>query len=134
MRNLGAFAAPDGRLVFDINDFDETIARALRVGPETHGRFAGAGRARIRTQGVLGAREAAKNSLVHYGAKMRAFAEMPILEVGRFQVHRMGSIEPVHDALLKAERATPLHTLEQLTEPASINLARRGASRRSSQC
>src|SRR5579863_3001353 len=25
MRNLGAFAAPDGRLVFDINDFDETI-------------------------------------------------------------------------------------------------------------
>src|ERR1700760_1753669 len=25
VRNLGAFAAPDGRLVFDINDFDETI-------------------------------------------------------------------------------------------------------------
>src|ERR1700751_5193640 len=24
MRNLGAYAAPDGRLVFDINDFDET--------------------------------------------------------------------------------------------------------------
>src|SRR5271170_6239682 len=25
VRNLGAFAAPDGRLAFDINDFDETI-------------------------------------------------------------------------------------------------------------
>ena len=25
VRNLGAFAAPDGRLVFDINDFDETV-------------------------------------------------------------------------------------------------------------
>ena len=25
VRNLGAFAAPDGRLIFDINDFDETI-------------------------------------------------------------------------------------------------------------
>ena len=25
VRNLGAYAAPDGRLVFDINDFDETI-------------------------------------------------------------------------------------------------------------
>ncbi len=25
VRNLGAFAAPDGRLVFDINDFDESI-------------------------------------------------------------------------------------------------------------
>ena len=25
VRNLGAYSAPDGRLVFDINDFDETI-------------------------------------------------------------------------------------------------------------
>jgi hypothetical protein len=25
VRNLGAYAAPDGQLVFDINDFDETI-------------------------------------------------------------------------------------------------------------
>src|ERR1700756_4080289 len=25
VRNLGAFAGPDGRLLFDINDFDETI-------------------------------------------------------------------------------------------------------------
>src|ERR1700694_2255013 len=25
VRNLGAYAAPDGRLVFDINDFDETM-------------------------------------------------------------------------------------------------------------
>ena len=43
---------------------------------------------------------------------------MPLLEVGRFQVHRLGDVEPVHEALLKAERATPLHSLEQLTEPA----------------
>ncbi|MFI5042737.1 MAG: DUF2252 family protein, partial [Acidimicrobiales bacterium] len=28
VRNLGAYAAPDGHLVFDLNDFDETI-----VGP-----------------------------------------------------------------------------------------------------
>src|SRR5579864_1384493 len=26
VRNFGAYAGPDGRLVFDINDFDETIA------------------------------------------------------------------------------------------------------------
>ncbi len=25
VRNLGAYAGPDGRLIFDINDFDETI-------------------------------------------------------------------------------------------------------------
>jgi uncharacterized protein (DUF2252 family) len=42
---------------------------------------------------------------------------LPLLEVGRFQVHRLGDIQPVHQALLKAERATPLHNLNQLTEP-----------------
>ena len=29
VRNLGAYAAPDGRLLFDINDFDETIRGAV---------------------------------------------------------------------------------------------------------
>src|ERR1035438_8828010 len=48
---------------------------------------------------------------------MRAFAKMPGLEVGRFQVHRLGLVAPIHAALLKAERATTSHTLQQLTEP-----------------
>jgi uncharacterized protein (DUF2252 family) len=48
---------------------------------------------------------------------MRAFARIPLLEVARFQVHRLGDVQPVHQALLKAERATPVHSLEQLTEP-----------------
>jgi hypothetical protein len=47
--------------------------------------------------------------------------------VNRFQVHRLGGVEPVHAALLKAERATPQHTLEQLTEPVS---SKQGAPRR----
>ncbi len=54
-----------------------------------------------------------------YAAQMRAFAEMPSIEIARFQVHRLNSVEPVHDALLKAERSTPQHTLKQVTEPAS---------------
>ena len=65
---------------------------------------------------------------------MRAFAHMPLLEVIRYQVHRIAKVEPVHDALIKAERATPQHTLDQLTEPAhpATKLpARRAASRRS---
>ena len=126
VRNLGAFAAPDGRLVFDINDFDETIRGPFEWDLK-----------RMATSIVLAGREsghkeasaqgAAEEFLLHYNDKMRAFAEMPILEVGRFQVHRLGSVEPVHDALLKAERATPPHTLEQLTEPAS---GQAGAPRR----
>jgi uncharacterized protein (DUF2252 family) len=118
VRNLGAFAAPDGRLVFDINDFDETI----------HGPFEWdlkrmaaslvlAGRASRHKEAA--ARGAVEKCMLRYCAQMREFAEMPHIEVGRFQVHRLGLVAPVHEALMKAERATPQHTLEQLTVPAS---------------
>ena len=117
VRNLGAFAAPDGRLVFDINDFDETIRgpfewdlKRMAASLVLAGRAAGHKEA--------SARQAAEKCLERYAAQMRAFAEMPTVEVARFQVHRLGSVEPVHEALLQAQRATPQHTLEQLTEPA----------------
>jgi uncharacterized protein (DUF2252 family) len=125
VRNLGAFAAPDGRLVFDINDFDETIrgpfewdlkrmaASLVLAGRESSHKEASA-------------RAAVEKFVARYAAQMRAFSKMPSLEVGRFQVHRLGEVEPVHDALMKAERSTPQHTLEQLTELAS---EKPGASR-----
>lgn len=126
VRNLGAFAAPDGRLVFDINDFDESIRGPFEWDLK-----------RMAASLVLAGREsrhkessaqaAVERCIVRYSAQMRAFARMPILEVARFQVHRLGSVEPVHEALLKAERATPRHTLAQLTEPTSD---KPGASRR----
>jgi uncharacterized protein (DUF2252 family) len=65
------------------------------------------------------ARQAAEKFILRYAAQMRVFSRMPTLEVSRFQVHRLGQVAPIHQALLKAERATPLHTLEQLTEPVS---------------
>ena len=126
VRNLGAYAAPDGRLVFDINDFDETMRGPFEWDLK---RMAAslvlAGRASGHKDGS--ARRAAVACVERYAAQMRAFARMPQLEVNRFQVHRLGLARPVHLALTKAERATPLHTLEQLTEPAS---ARAGAPRR----
>ena len=126
VRNLGAYAAPDGRLVFDINDFDETIRGPFEWDLK---RMAAslvlAGRASGHKDGS--ARRAAVACVERYAAQMRAFALMPQLEVNRFQVHRLGLAKPVHMALAKAERATPLHTLEQLTEPPS---ARSGATRR----
>jgi uncharacterized protein (DUF2252 family) len=116
VRNLGAFAAPDGRLVFDINDFDETIrgpfewdlkrmaASLVLAGRESRHKESSA-------------RDAVQHCVLRYCSQMRQFARMPLLEVGRFQVHRLGDVQPVHQALFKAERATPMHTLEQLTEP-----------------
>jgi len=117
VRNLGAFAAPDGRLVFDINDFDETIRgpfewdlKRMAASLVLAGRESG--------HKESSARQAVEKFIARYAAQMRAFARMPLLEVSHFQVHRLGQVAPIHDALLKAERATPLHTLEQLTEVA----------------
>jgi uncharacterized protein (DUF2252 family) len=125
VRNLGAFAAPDGRLVFDLNDFDETIRGPFEWDLK---RMAAslvlAGRAAGHKDGI--ARKAAVACIERYAEQMRAFARMPQLEVNRFMVHRIDLAKPVHDALTKAERATPQHTLEQLTTPVS---SRRGSSR-----
>ena len=117
VRNLGAFAAPDGRLVFDINDFDETIRgpfewdlKRMVVSLVLAGRESG--------HKDSSAQQAAVQCIERYCAQMRAFAKMPVLEVGRFQVHRLGGVEPVHAALMKAERATPQHALQLFTEPA----------------
>ena len=118
VRNLGAYAAPDGRLVFDINDFDETIRgpfewdlKRMAASLVLAGRGSG--------HKESAAREAVEKCVERYAAQMRQFAQMPSIEVARCQVHRLGLVEPVHEALVKAERASPLHTLEQLTEPSS---------------
>ena len=116
VRNLGAFAAPDGRLVFDINDFDETIRGPFEWDLK---RMAASLvlAARESRHKEASARQAVEQCILRYCEQMRTFARIPLLEVGRFQVHRLGDIQPVHQALLKAERATPIHTLAQLTEP-----------------
>ena len=117
VRNLGAFAAPDGRLVFDINDFDETMVapfewdlKRMAASLVLAGRESG--------HKASEARDAVHQCIGRYAGQMKAFSTMAFLDVGRFQVHRLGSVQPIHDALLKAEHATPQHNLEQLTEPA----------------
>ena len=126
VRNLGAYAAPDGRLVFDINDFDETIRgpfewdlKRMAASISLAGRGSG--------HKVAAIRRAVELCILRYTAQMKVFSKMPHLQVGHFLVHRFSKVEPVHTALLKAERATPLHTLEQLTEPVA---GQAGASRR----
>jgi uncharacterized protein (DUF2252 family) len=114
--NLGAYAAPDGRLVFDINDFDETIRgpfewdlKRLATSLVLAGRENGAKRAQCE--------EAVYGLIARYRKCVDMFARMPVLEMARYQVHRLQRITPVSTALLKAERSTPMHTLEQLTVP-----------------
>jgi uncharacterized protein (DUF2252 family) len=125
VRNLGAYAAPDGRLVFDINDFDETIRgpfewdlKRMAASLVLAGRAAG--------QKEASSQQAVIHCIQSYIALTRKLSAMPLIEAAHFQVHRVGSAQPVHDALAKAERATPQHALEQLTRPS----ARPGGPRR----
>ena len=123
VQNLGAYAAPDGRLVFDINDFDETTRAPFEWDLK-----------RMAASLVLAARETgAKNGFARHAALVflqayqrhaRCFAELPVLELARYQVHRLSKVAPVSDALLKAERATPMHTLETLTVPSKRSAGR----------
>jgi uncharacterized protein (DUF2252 family) len=115
VRNLGAFAAPDGRLVFDINDFDETIVgpfewdvKRMATSLVLAGRGAGAKN--------LHCREAAAVFLERYRTAMGIFARMPVVEVARYQVHRLRNISALEGIMQMAERATPMHTLMTLTE------------------
>ncbi|MGC2398571.1 MAG: DUF2252 domain-containing protein [Acidobacteriaceae bacterium] len=113
VRNLGAFAAPDGRLVFDINDFDETIRGPFEWDVK-----------RLATSIVLAGREAGSKSadcgeaaalfLRSYRRSVHAFARMTVLDLAHFQVHRLQRIAPVSQVLRKAEQATPQYNAEHL--------------------
>ena len=107
VRNLGAFAAPDGHLVFDINDFDETIRapwewdlKRLATSFVLAGREAG-----VRDRACLDAVGTLASS---YRAGLRRFAQMPAIELMRYEVRRHTESGPVHVALHKAERVTLL--------------------------
>ncbi|MHB1936451.1 MAG: DUF2252 domain-containing protein [Acidobacteriaceae bacterium] len=115
VRNLGAYAGSDGRLLFDINDFDETIAGPFEWDVK-----------RMATSLVLAGRETGTNDgncreaaevfLDRYRRDMREFARMPVLEVARFQVHRLRNVPAVERILEIAQRAAPADTLKALTE------------------
>ncbi len=110
--NLGCFAAPDGQLVFDLNDFDETVQAPFEWDLK-----------RLAVSLVLAAREArdkdahaelaVRGCLHSYRVLMAQLSELAFLELMRYQVRHTGSTL-VHDALRKAERSTPEHSLAAL--------------------
>jgi uncharacterized protein (DUF2252 family) len=116
IRNLGAFAGADGRLVFDINDFDETIhgpfewdVKRMATSLIVAGREAGA------KNGLC--RDASRAFLSRYRTTMHSFARMPVLELAQFLVHRLRTVAPISKIMDAAERATPMHSLDTLTVP-----------------
>ena len=117
VRNLGAYAAPDGRLVFDINDFDETIPGPWEWDLK-----------RLATSFILAGREAGEDDkecaaavgeLARcYRGSLELFSTMKALDLAKYEIRRELKNEAVREVLEKAERLTPAKTLKKLTAPA----------------
>jgi uncharacterized protein (DUF2252 family) len=105
LRNLGAYAALDEHLVFDINDFDESVRGPWEWDLK---RLATSVILAARNAGVpdAGGEQAVRALAAAYRESMHEFAEMPALELFRHPVQRYLRAAPLHPVLLQARRAT----------------------------
>ena len=114
VHNLGAYAAPDGQLVFDINDFDETMPgpwewdlKRLATSLVLAGEECGQSEARC-DAGV-------RAMVASYRQHLREFALMPFATLARHLITR-GRDARVLDAIFQAaRRVTPDRNLKKLT-------------------
>ena len=85
VRNLGAYASPDGRIVFDINDFDETWRAPWEWDlKRLAASFVLAGReAKCSDRSC---RDAAMTLVRSYRRALAYFAPLPAVELARYQV------------------------------------------------
>jgi len=114
VRNLGAYAALDGSLVFDLNDFDETV-----VGPWEWDVK------RLATSLILAGAETGQSSgrceesvrlfVRSYREHLTLFATMRFATLSRYRITRRPGT-PLLEAILRdAERVTPMRNLKKLT-------------------
>jgi uncharacterized protein (DUF2252 family) len=116
VRNLGAYASPEGRIVFDLNDFDETCrapwewdVKRLAISIVLVGREAGASD-RV-------ARDAVMAMIRAWRETLHDLADLPAVELGRYCVHRFAAEGPIGRLLRKAERMTAIQARDELTAP-----------------
>lgn len=114
--NLGAYADPDRRLLFDLNDFDEActgpfewdlkrLAASFLVG----GRVAGCGEPACL--------EAVRALVRSWREALRDFAELPFDALARVEVRPEDGHAPLAPMFEKAARDTPERLLAKATQP-----------------
>lgn len=115
VQNLGSYAAPDGRLLFDFNDFDETICgpwewdvKRMAASIVLAGREAG--------HKAAGCEAATEAFLERYIEFIDDFSRQPVLIAARHQIHRERKASAVSAALRQSERAAPADVLAKFTE------------------
>jgi uncharacterized protein (DUF2252 family) len=114
VRNLGAYSAPDGKIVFDVNDFDETCRAPWEWDIK-----------RLAISFVLVARESRTSDAIARDAvsamvriwreTLHELADLPAVELARYAPHRFASDGAVGRVLAKAERMSPHHACDKLT-------------------
>jgi uncharacterized protein (DUF2252 family) len=114
VRNLGAFATPEGRIIFDLNDFDETCRapwewdlKRLAISIVLVGREGG-------TSDKV-AKEAVMAMVRIWRESLHELADLPVIEVAKYTVHRFSEDSPVGRVLHKAERMSPHVARDELT-------------------
>ena len=123
VRNLGAFAAPDGHIVFDVNDFDETCrapwewdVKRLAIS------LVLVGRESCDSDAV--GKEAVREMVATWRAAMQELSELPAIELARYFVKRFQPGGVVGRVLAKAERITPEQARAELTATHGHDLPR----------
>jgi len=114
VRNLGAYADPDGRLIFDLNDFDETLPGPWEWDVK-----------RLATSIVLAGDEAGESEsncvaavrafVAAYRTSLKAFSALPVVGLARYRVSRHREDPVLAGIFDKAQRVTPLRNLKKLT-------------------
>ena len=114
VHNLGAYAAPDGRLVFDINDFDETTPgpwewdlKRLATSVVLAGGDCGQSEGRCE--------DGVRAMVASYRQHLREFAQMPFAQLVRHLITRGGDRRVLDAIFQAARRVTPDRNLKKLT-------------------
>jgi uncharacterized protein (DUF2252 family) len=121
--NLGAYAAPDGHLVFDLNDFDETCRgpfewdlKRLSASLVAAGRTAG-----LKDSACSGAVRAMVEA---YRDGLDRFSRMRTVELARFEITPKSRTRPLAPIFRRAARHTAEQLIERVTVPDSGGFSR----------
>ena len=114
VQNMGSFASPSGNLIFDLNDFDETILGPWEWDVK-----------RMATSIILAGREAGQKRAVcraaaeifagAYCVFMEDFSRQPILQVARHFIQREESNRTIQAVMAESKRVKPLGLLKKYT-------------------
>jgi uncharacterized protein (DUF2252 family) len=103
LSNFGAFLAPDRRLVFDLNDFDETLRGPFEWDVK---RLAASIEVASRDLGWTGParRAAVLHGVRSYREAMLSFAEMPTMSIWYARLDLQGLLDAAREAVGKRDR------------------------------